>query len=52
MGTRGFPEWHPELVVPLVRGLSEPSVGEGRKRWERLPPTVIRSHKGKAIKID
>ena len=31
------------------RAQSDPSVGEGLERWERLPPTEIRSHKGKVI---
>jgi hypothetical protein len=30
-------------------GPSDPRVGEGPGRWERLPPTVTRSHEGKAI---
>jgi hypothetical protein len=29
--------------------LSDPSVGEGPGRWERLPPAGTRSHKGKAM---
>ena len=30
-------------------GPSEPSVGEGPDRWERLPPTETRSHEGKVM---
>ena len=28
---------------------SDPSVGEGLERWERLPPMETRIHKGKAM---
>ena len=47
MGTKETPEWHPGLVVALVR--SDCSVGEGPKRWERLLSTETRSHKDKVI---
>jgi hypothetical protein len=35
MGTKGRPEWHPGLVVPMVRMAKW---GEGLGRWECLPP--------------
>ena len=30
-------------------GPSDPSVGEGPGRWERLPPTETKSYEGKAM---
>ena len=30
-------------------GPSDPSMGEGPERWERLPPTKTRKHKDKTI---
>ena len=33
----------------LWEGPSDPSVGEGPKRWEHLPPTETKSHKDKAL---
>ena len=32
-----------------LEGPSDPSVDEGPRHWEHLPPTEIRRHKGKAI---
>ena len=30
-------------------GPNDPSVDEGPRCWERLPPTKIKSHEGKAM---
>ena len=47
---KGYPGVTPKTCGAIgTEGPNDPSVGEGPKRWERLPPTEIRSHEGKAI---
>ena len=47
MGTRGSDTR--DLWRHWWEGPYDPSVGEGTGRWERLPPTDIKSHEGKAM---
>jgi hypothetical protein len=56
---KGMPEtpwaqWRPRSDTRYLwrwwwEGPSDPSVGEGPRRWERLPPTGNRSHEGRAM---
>ena len=49
MGTRETRSDTRNLWRHWWEGPSDPSVGEGLKRLERLPPTRTKTHEGKAI---
>ena len=48
LGTQGTLEYTGDLWCQCWEGPNVPSVGEGSRRWERLPPTQTRSRKSKA----